>query len=187
VVSAMRPSAAELIAAARAGDDHAWTAMVARNEPMLRSIARRYGLSAAQIDDVLQIAWMRLFEHIARLREPDAVGAWLAVTVRREAFRVLQVQVRERLTADPHRDEIADFPAPDAAVLERELRTTLERAIAKLPERHRRLMEAMLREPELDYRQVSERTGVPIGSIGPIRGRCLLRMANDPAIQALRD
>jgi RNA polymerase sigma factor (sigma-70 family) len=180
-------SAAELIGAARMGDERAWAALVSRIEPMLRSVARRYGLSAAQIDDVIQIAWMRLFENIDALREPDAVGGWLAVTVRREAFRVLQLKVREYLTDDMQGGESTDESGPEAAVLEKERRETLARAIRDLPERHSRLMQVMLSEPGLGYRQVSARTGIPTGSIGPIRGRCLERMAGDPAVQELRD
>jgi RNA polymerase sigma factor (sigma-70 family) len=182
-----RPSPAELVGAARAGDERAWAALVRRLEPMLRSVARGYGLSAAQVDDVVQSAWMLLFEHIGDLRAPEAVVAWLSVTVRREAFRMLQRHVREYLTDDPSVGEIADTVGPDAQLLQSERGSALRRRIATLPERHRSLMELMLSEPALDYRQISARTGIPTGSIGPIRGRCLVRMANDPAIQALRD
>ena len=75
-----------LVEAARAGDERAWTALVRRLEPGLLKAARRYGLSAAEAEDVLQTAWLRLFQHGAAIREPAAVGAWLAVIVRREAF-----------------------------------------------------------------------------------------------------
>lgn len=182
-----RVSPAGLFGAAREGDERAWAALVRHFEPMLRGIARRSGLNAAQVDDALQVAWMRLFEHIDALREPDAVGTWLAVTVRREAFRIMQMHVRERLTDDVPADESSDKPGPEAAVFQKERRATLARAIRDLPERHSRLMQVILGEPGLDYRQVSARTGIPTGSIGPIRGRCLARMAGDPAVQELRD
>jgi RNA polymerase sigma factor (sigma-70 family) len=182
-----RPSLPELVHAARAGDEHAWTILVRRLEPMMRSIVRRYGLSAAQVDDVLQTAWLRLFEHIGSMRAPEAVAAWLGVTVRREAFRVLQGHVREHVTDVPPVDELADEGAPETELLHAERRRVLARAIATLPARHRRLMDVLLSEPGLDYRQVSARTGIPRGSIGPIRGRCLARMADHPEVQALRD
>jgi DNA-directed RNA polymerase specialized sigma24 family protein len=95
--------------------------------------------------------------------------------------------VREYLTDDALAGEVADEPGPEEAVLSTERRTALARAIEALPERHRRLMQVILDEPGLDYREVSARTGIPTGSIGPIRGRSLRRMAADPAIQALRD
>ena len=180
-------SLGELVDAARAGDERAWTALVLRLEPRLRAVARRYGLSPAQVDDVLQNAWLRLFEHLGTLREPEAVGAWLMVTVRREAFRVLQARVREIVTDDPLDSHAPQADGPEADVLAAERRRVLERAMGGLSDRHRSLMVLMLVEPGLDYREVSARTGIPIGSIGPIRGRCTARMAGDTAVQALRD
>ena len=181
------PSVAELVAAAQAGDERAWTDLVRRFEPMMRHVARRYGLSPAQVDDVLQAAWLRLFEHIGDLRAAHAAGAWLRVTVRREAFRVLQGHVRERLMDEPPGAHAAEEEGPEAQVIHSERRAVLSRAIATLPERHRLLMEVMLSEPHLPYHHISVRTGIPQGSIGPIRGRCLVRIANRPDVQALRE
>jgi RNA polymerase sigma factor (sigma-70 family) len=180
-------SLGELLDAARAGDVPAWSELVQRTTPMLRGVVRRYGLSPAQVDDVVQTTWLRLLEHSARLRESAAVGKWLAVTARREAFRVLQLRVREHLTADPLVGEDAVTAGPEPELLNAERRVVLTTAIGTLPDRHRGLMDLMLSEPGLEYREVSARTGIPMGSIGPIRGRCLVRMAADPQIRALRD
>jgi RNA polymerase sigma factor (sigma-70 family) len=185
--AATPPSLAEVFDAARAGDQRAWSELVQRVEPTLRSVVRRYGLTAAEADDVLQIGWMRLFENLGTLRAPEAVASWLIVAVRREAFRVLQSQVREYLTGDSPLADAADGVLTETAVLNAERREVLSQAMATLPERHRRLMHVLLTRPDLDYNEVSASTGVPRGSIGPIRGRCLARMAGDPAVQALRD
>jgi RNA polymerase sigma factor (sigma-70 family) len=176
-----------LVEAARAGDERAWTALVRRLEPRLRWAVGRYGLSPAQVDDVLQAAWLALLENLGALRSPDAVGAWLVVTVRREAFRVLQGHVREVVVDDPlaGREPAAD--GLEAQVLAGERRSALAGALRTLPDRHRRLIGLMLLEPDLEYREISARTGIPIGSIGPIRGRCVARLAGDAAVQALRD
>jgi RNA polymerase sigma factor (sigma-70 family) len=182
-----RTSLHELVHAARAGDERAWAMLVRRLEPTMRRIVRRYRLSAAQTDDVIQTAWLRLFTQIGSIRAPEMVGAWLGVTVRREAFRVLQGRVREYVTDIPPVDEIADADGPETALLRAARRDVLARAIATLPARHRLLMDVMLSEPGLDYREVSARTGIPKGSIGPIRGRCLARLADHPEVQALRD
>jgi RNA polymerase sigma factor (sigma-70 family) len=177
---------AELVLAARGGDGRAWALLVRRLDPMLRAVARRYGLGPAQIDDVVQETWMRLFEHLGRLRDPAAVGGWLVVTTRREALRQLQTRVREHLTGDRSLGDAAQPCEPECALEAAERRDALARAITGLPARHRRLMEVLLREPALDYHQVSARTGIPKGSIGPIRGRCLVRLAADAALQSLR-
>jgi RNA polymerase sigma factor (sigma-70 family) len=182
-----RSSVAELVEAARAGDERAWAELVRRFEPMMRRVARRW-LSPAQADDVVQVAWLRFFKHIGDLRAAAAVGAWLRITVRREAFRALQGHVGELLLSEPLVDDVADQgEEPETQVLGKERHEVLARAIARLPERHRRLMDVLLTEPGLAYPQISARTGIPMGSIGPIRGRCLIRMADVAEVQALRD
>jgi DNA-directed RNA polymerase specialized sigma24 family protein len=56
---------------------------------------------------------------------------------------------------------------------------SLEEALDALPLHQRRLMQLLLAEPELSYRDVAERLGIPIGSIGPTRARALERLARD--------
>jgi RNA polymerase sigma factor (sigma-70 family) len=178
-------TAADLVRAARSGDEHAWTELYHRLEPRLRREARRYRLGPAQVDDVVQTAWLRLFEHVDQLREPQAVAGWLLVVVRREAFRTLQGHVRELVTDDPLLGERAEHEGPEEQLLRAERDVALADAIGALPERHRRLMQSLLRTPDASYREVSAQVGIPVGSIGPTRGRCLTRMAGDPALRSL--
>ncbi len=167
---------AELVRAASAGDNLAWGRLVAGFDPMLRSVARSYRLSAQDVDDVVQATWVKLYEHIDHIREPAALAGWLATTVRRQSLRLLQRQVREQLTddcdlvADERRDE------PDAMLLESEQRVALNRALATLPDRQRRLMTLIVSQPDLSYEHISATLDMPVGSIGPIRARSLARM-----------
>lgn len=79
-----QPSAAQLIAACQAGDDAAWDALVVRYERLVYTIPLRYGLTAAEADDVFQTVWLKLLQHLPTLRQPDRVAAWLVTTARRE-------------------------------------------------------------------------------------------------------
>jgi hypothetical protein len=58
-------------------------------------------------------------------------------------------------------------------------------ALRGLPERHRALMHALLAHPTPSYAEVSATLGIPIGSIGPIRGQCLIRLRDHPALRDL--
>lgn len=176
-----------LVRAARAGDDAAWTQLVSRFDRPLRTIARSYRLNAADVDDVLQATWLRLFERLGQIREPASVAAWLATTVRRECLRKLQGRVREQLTDAPDLGEGREEEQPDRRILVAERRETLMRALDGLPERHRRLMTALLADPGRDYQQLSRALDMPVGSIGPIRARCLRRLGRDPALRGLHD
>lgn len=170
---------APLVGAARTGDNDAWTCLIARYERTLRGIVRSYRLQPSDVDDVVQITWMRSYQHINRLRDPTAIAGWLATTARREALRVLQAHVREDLSDDP---ELGNAPESDGAeeqVLAAEDRVVLGRAIAALPDRQRDLMNLLAMEPDANYQQISETLGMPVGSIGPTRARGLGRLRRD--------
>lgn len=167
---------AELMRAARRGDNAAWAGLIARFDRSMRSIARGYRLSAADVDDVVQIAWTRLHQHIDRVREPKAVAGWLATTTRREAMRVLQNHVREQLSDDPALGAVAASEQPDAIAIAAEERAVLGRALADLPGRQRELLTLLVAQPDANYRHISSTLKMPLGSIGPIRARGLARL-----------
>ena len=177
----------ELVHGAQAGDADAWTQLVRRFDRMLRGIARSYRLAPAEVDDVIQTTWLNLFEAIEQIRDPTAIGAWLATATRRTALRRIQRHGREQLTDDPQLGDRPEDDQPDAILLARERRTVLTAAISRLPDRHRDLVTVLLTQPTLEYREVSELLSMPTGSIGPIRARSLARLARDAQLRALRD
>ncbi|HZG95557.1 MAG TPA: sigma-70 family RNA polymerase sigma factor, partial [Mycobacteriales bacterium] len=83
-------SLTELVRAAADGDQRAWNALVDRFSRLVWAVARQHRLSEADAGDVAQATWLRLVENLASLREPEAVGGWLATTARREALRVIK-------------------------------------------------------------------------------------------------
>ena len=177
---------AELVDAARAGDDAAWRCLVTRFERRLRDVVRSYRLSPADVDDVLQTTWLRLFTHLAQIREPAAIGGWLATTARRECLRVLQGPLREQLTDDPELGEQREPDGPETALLAAERHAVLNRALATLPERHRLLMTMLASDAAPDYQQISRTLAMPIGSIGPIRARSIARLLRHPELHGIR-
>jgi RNA polymerase sigma factor (sigma-70 family) len=172
---------------ARAGDSDAWAQLVQRFDRLLRHVARSYRIGPTDVDDVLQATWLNLFEAIDQLRDPAAIGGWLVTATRRNALRRIQRQVREQLTDDPQLGDRADDNEPEQTVLALERGAALAAAVDRLPPRHRDLMNALLAEPALGYREVSERVSMPVGSIGPIRARALARLARDAQLRALGD
>lgn len=157
------------------GSQHAWDQLVERFSGLVWGIARSQSLDAADASDVSQTVWLRLAEHIAALRDPERVGAWLAVTTRNEAQRVrrrrqYQVPVsHERLVRLPELNP----RQPEAAVEAAEEAAALWRAFAMLGEPCRVLLRMLITDPPSSYALVSETLGLPVGSIGPTRSRCL--------------
>src|SRR5215218_6556750 len=76
----------QIVRAAAAGDDHAWTLLQDRFTKRIRAVARGYRLAPQDVDDVAQTTWLRLLEHIGAVRDANAVGAWLETTARRESL-----------------------------------------------------------------------------------------------------
>jgi RNA polymerase sigma factor (sigma-70 family) len=90
------PSVAVFVARARTGDKAAWAELVERYTPLVGSICRRYRLANMDAADVGQTVWLRLIERLPALREPAALGGWLATTTRRECLRVLRAARRHQ-------------------------------------------------------------------------------------------
>lgn len=172
-----------LVQALRVNDDVAWRQLTARFEGMMRSIARSYRLSRADVDDVVQTVWVRLYEHVGRLREPNAIAGWLATTTRRESLRLLQARTREHVTDDVALFDGAETERPESELLATERHDILWRALGTLPPHQRRLMTLLTTEP--DYRAVSATLQMPIGSIGPTRARSVARLQDNQELQAL--
>ena len=48
--------------------------------------------------------------------------------------------------------------------------------MAHLPTQWQRLMEMLMADPPISYAEISDQLGLPVGSIGPTRGRCLAKL-----------
>jgi RNA polymerase sigma factor (sigma-70 family) len=127
---------------------------------------------------VTQTTWLRLLEHIDRIEYPDRVGSWLAATARNECLRSLASHKRVVLGHDgAELDEtVAHEPEVDARLLAEERAQVVRDALARLPRRWQRLLELLMADPPVPYAEISDELDLPIGSIGPTRGRCLARL-----------
>ncbi|RKS80450.1 RNA polymerase sigma factor (sigma-70 family) [Motilibacter peucedani] len=169
---------ADLVRAARDGDQAAWDALVDRYAGLVWSVVRGYRLASDDASDVFQTAWLRLVEQLPRLREPERVGAWLATTARHECLRVLKSRTRETATdtdvLDLRTDD--DSAPPGSDLLRAERDSVLWQCFEASSGPCRQLLGVLIADPPLSYLQVAETLGMPVGSIGPTRRRCLERL-----------
>jgi RNA polymerase sigma factor (sigma-70 family) len=183
---------AGLVRAAAGGDDDAWNRLVDGFAGVVWSVTRSFGLNHVDAADVSQTTWLRLAENLDRLRDPARVGGWLVTTARREAIRTLEWAGRERPVDD--RFEEIDERLEDAAagMIRNESDRALWNAFASMPLPCRSLLRMLMVDPPPSYTEVSQILGVPVGSIGPRRGRCLQAMRErmgttmEPAGEAAR-
>lgn len=166
----------ELIARCRNGDASAWEQLLKSYERLVFSIPLSYGLTREEAADVTQYTFTALIQALDTLAPDSRLGPWLATVARRYSWRVLQLLRRQSHD---------DLEALDAAavLVDRESSTPLERwelvewihsGLGRLSERCRALLVALYFEGnEPGYAEVAARLGLPLGSIGPTRARCL--------------
>jgi RNA polymerase sigma factor (sigma-70 family) len=177
---------AELVRASAEGDNDAWNDLVRRYARLIATIIRHYRLSVADSQDVSQLVWLHLIEHLPHIREPAALPGWLATTTRRECQRLLRMNSRS-LTVDPH--AVMGLSAVDGGDVEEPLlaaerHQVLLDALAELPEQQRLLLTLLAADPPRPYAEISQVLGIPIGSIGPTRSRTLEKLRETAAVKA---
>jgi RNA polymerase sigma factor (sigma-70 family) len=177
------PAVIALVARA-AGDDHeAWDELIERYAPLVWTICTRYRLSNHDIEDVGQNVWLLLVEQLGKLREPAALPGWLATTTKRECLRVVTATRRSQQLGSTVND--APFTgegAIDEEILIAERHAALRAAFAGLPPHGQHLLAMLFRDPPCSYSEISATLGIPIGSIGPQRARCLERLRQSEAL-----
>jgi RNA polymerase sigma factor (sigma-70 family) len=173
---------ADLVRSAARGDEQAWHALVVEFSPVLRRVAGGFRLDAHLVEDVIQATWIRLLVSIRAIDEPAAVPGWLVTTTRREAIRAVRARAREVPCEEPDAGTCDDDPPAQDVLVRGERRDALHAAVRRLPPRQRAVAEALLAEPVDGYAGIAEELGMPIGSIGPIRARCLAALRRDPQL-----
>jgi RNA polymerase sigma factor (sigma-70 family) len=177
----------DLVTRARNGDQRAWDALVERYSPLIWSICVRHRLGG-DAEDVFQSVWLYLLNQLDTIRDPAALPGWLCTTARRECLGVLRAARApdagwSRLDAEGIPDEHA--ATAEQALLAAERHAALREAFMDLPPSFQRLIAILTEDPPVSYPQISARLGIPIGSIGPTRSRCLDKLRRHPAIADL--
>lgn len=176
---------AQLVRRAAQGDRGSWERLVDQYSRLLWAMTRDFRLPESDAADVVQATWLRLLEHIDRIEYPERIGSWLATTTRHECLRHLAGRKRV-MPLEPDDAAfsmaVAHQPEIDERLLADERARAVRAAVSTLPWRSRRLLELLMADPPVSYTEIADQLGLPIGSIGPTRGRCLERLR--PMLQA---
>lgn len=183
--------AARAFAAYVGGDASLMPDLVDDVTPLLWHLARGQGLAQESAEDVVQQSWLRLVESADRIQDPQSVVKWLMTTTRREAWRVARAGRVVDSAPDPTEASTAveqpvGEPVPDSVIASEE-QAVLWRHVGALSERCRYLLRVIAFADRPDYAAIASALGMPVGSIGPTRGRCLAALRSalllDPAYE----
>jgi RNA polymerase sigma factor (sigma-70 family) len=143
--------------------------------PVLWNAARAQGATPSNCEDAVQTALLQLVDRAETIHEPAAVLGWLVVVVKREVWRLSRGSRREIGV-----EEVPEAPAqsldPEAESILGERQRRLWMHIATLPPRCQELLRVIAFADRPDYAAIASSLGMPVGSIGPTRGRCLQKL-----------
>lgn len=188
---------AGLVEGARSGCPTSWREIVDRYDNGLQQAARAHRLDPATAADVVQQTWLAAVTHIEALRDAEALGGWLHAILRRTCLRVINLRRTEAPSADdgnstesPRNGWSAmmhtETRSPEEEVLRGEQRMLVRTARHRLSHRDQDLLVLLMEEPRRPYAEISRRLGMPVGSIGPTRNRCLDKLRRELATLGVR-
>jgi RNA polymerase sigma factor (sigma-70 family) len=174
---------------AQNGERGALDDVVRELNPLLWHVARAQSLTVEEAADVVQTTWLELLRRLGEIRTPEALTAWLVTTTRREAWHVRDRRRRQVFDGMEAVEAVVDpDPEPHERLVSEERDQVLWRHFQQLSERCRTLLRIVAQVDRPNYAMVAEALGMPHGSIGPTRGRCLAKLRElllaDPAWRA---
>ena len=179
--------AASAFIAYRDGDRGQLRTLVTLLTPLLWHTARSQNATKEVAEDAIQTAWLRLVDAADTIADPKGVVSWLVITVKRESWRLLRLAGRH-VTSDLGVPETVDETTPEDLAITSDQQRLLWGHVNDLPERCRTLLRVIAFAPSPDYAGVAASLGMPVGSIGPTRGRCLAKLRtlllSDPSWEA---
>ncbi len=163
-----------LLQACRRGDAHAWQQVLERYERLVYSIPLNFGLRHYDADDVAQNTFTALLKSLDSIQDEARLGAWLATVARRQTWKLVERRRRESLDDHTGLDRLSTDDDARARV---ERLEWLHQGLALMDERCRALLGSLyFDESQPAYTEVAEVFGIPVGSIGPTRARCLQKL-----------
>lgn len=174
---------AALVARCQRGEQAAWALLVKRYQRLVYAVVRRIGLDEHAAADVFQTVFSRLVTHLPRIADPSRLQAWIVTTAKREALlqRSRGMRAVSMTREDDEGQDGGDWDVADEAPVAEEALEALQQAelirrgLEQLDERCRNLLTLLFTDEDERpaYDEVARRVGMPVGSIGPTRSRCL--------------
>lgn len=177
----MKDSDLELVLACRRGDQLAWEKLIRRYQRLIYAVPLRAGLDEDLAADIFQDVFTTLFQKLNDIEDPERLQAWLVTTARRKTWRQISqapAGLRSASNADlPVNESLAihdEAPLPDEQLLILEEQHRIRTAVSSLDERCRNLLHMLFYSGDPpSYAEIAATLGIPEGSIGPTRARCL--------------
>ena len=158
-----------IVALVRAGERDGFEILMRRHNQRVYRAVRAFLRDEAEVEDVMQQAYLRAFLHLDQLAEGTKIATWLVrIAVN---LAIDRLRSRRRLSEASLSDEesgsdgvVSAARSPESELGDRELAKLLEEALAELPEIYRGVF--VLREVEgMTTEEVGEALGISETSV----------------------
>ena len=161
-------------------DSEAWNALVEKYARLVYSVPFRYGLAVPDAEEVFQTVWTKVVEKLSTLRDVTKLSSWLITTASRESWRLIRGRQTARVKTSPVSADQIELLSPDPSIEAVQLleeQQLVHEALKQMPDRWRHLLWHLYYDPlEPSYKDVASHLGIPVGSVGPQRARCLKKL-----------
>jgi len=158
----------ELIARARAGDDRAFGALVERHQGAVAATVIGMLGRGDDADDVGQETFIRFHRALDRFRGESSLKTYLVHIAMNLSLNALKRRRRTLLRFVSRDEHDVDLPeprvGPDGDVDANELQVVVQRAVARLGEKHRAVVVLRLFQ-DCSTRETAQILGVPEGTV----------------------
>lgn len=162
---------AQLVARCRGGDEDAWRELVARFSRYVFAIcSQAFRLRAEDSEEVFQEVFARTYQHLARLRDDEAIRPWIGQLTRRLCIDHIRSSSREEIV-DP--DTLPG--GVDEAMTTLDDAFAVHEAMAELTENCREILDRFFARDE-SYQTIGAALEIPSGTIASRISRCLARL-----------
>ncbi len=167
---ATEPDDRELARRIKRGDRAAFRAFFERHHALLLRYLRRRGVAEAVCEDILQNAFLAIWERRAQIDEDKSLRAFLFKIGHNRALN--HFRDTARFADAPAREDPAPTPAPDRQAAFAQMQHALGEAVAALPERRRAVFELCFLQG-LTYREAAEALDVSVKTVENQMGHAL--------------
>ena len=170
-----------LVRKCKSGDSTSWHSLVEHFQGLVWSTINRVGLKNEDAEDTFQKVFLILYKNLDRIESAPALPKWLATTAAREAIRLYR-QNRDKAVIALEEFESYDqlLVSEDASIEEVTVATMqaheLRAIMNSLPGKCPQLLALLYSDQDSSYDEIKSQLGIPIGSIGPTRARCIERL-----------
>lgn len=168
----------ELIQACRQGDEQAWKEVVNNYKRLVYSITLNFGLNQEDAAEIVQLTFVMLLKGLESFHKDSHLGGWIATVARRNTWHLINRHRRQNLVDVPLHDTVSLPDEDSSQEVERlELINWLHDGLSRLDALCRELLLVLYFDSTgPTYSDIATRLGLAVGSIGPMRARCLHRL-----------